>query len=143
MIYEGDEWLMPYRGAIDGRRDDIAAAVSVLSRDGKISGAVNNHLYYGLHRDKDGWVFREWAPNAVRIYLIGEFNNWKRVPAYQLQPLGNGDWEIRLGPFFLSHGMLYKLYVEWPSGGGERIPAYATRCVQENGKIRGSKSPRR
>ena len=131
MIYEGDEWLMPYRGAIDGRRDDIAAAVSVLSRDGKISGAVNNHLYYGLHRDKDGWVFREWAPNAVRIYLIGEFNNWKRVPAYQLSPLGNGDWEIRLGPFFLSHGMLYKLYVEWPSGGGERIPAYATRCVQD------------
>ena len=131
MIYDDDPWLEPYRDTIDGRHRKIAEAVSRISRSGKISGAVNNHLYYGLHRDGDGWVFREWAPNAVRIYLIGEFNNWKRVPAYQLRPLGNGDWEIRLGGMFLSHGMLYKLYVEWPGGGGERLPAYSFRCVQD------------
>lgn len=131
MIYEGDEWLMPYRAQIDRRYEAITDAVSRMSSGGKISDAVNNHLYYGLHRSGDGWVFREWAPNAVRMYLVGEFNNWKRVPAYQLTPIGGGNWEIRLDGIFLSHGMLYKLYVEWPGGGGERIPAYAVRCVQD------------
>jgi 1,4-alpha-glucan branching enzyme len=23
-------------------------------------------------------VYREWAPNAMRAYLIGDFNNWDR-----------------------------------------------------------------
>ena len=32
---------------------------------------------------------------------------------------------------FLSHGELYKLFIEWPGGGGERLPSYATRCVQD------------
>ena len=94
--------------------------------------AVNNHLYYGLHKQKDGsWVFREWAPNATRMFLIGEFNNWKRTDAYALKPVGRGNWEIVLPELFLHHGSLYKLYIEWPGGAGERIPAYANRLVQD------------
>ncbi|MBQ4258523.1 MAG: hypothetical protein II713_05940, partial [Clostridia bacterium] len=38
-----------------------------------------------------GWVFREWAPNATRIYLIGGFNNWKRAEAWALSPVGDGN----------------------------------------------------
>jgi 1,4-alpha-glucan branching enzyme len=94
---------------------------------------VNNHLFYGLHRLEDGsWIFREWAPNATKIYLIGEFNNWKRVDAYALSPTGNGNWEISLPPMFLNHGDLYKLFIEWPGGGGERLPSYVTRAVQDS-----------
>jgi 1,4-alpha-glucan branching enzyme len=32
---------------------------------------------------------------------------------------------------FLRHGDLYKLFIEWPGGGAERIPAYVTRAVQD------------
>jgi 1,4-alpha-glucan branching enzyme len=93
---------------------------------------MNNHIYYGLHRDARGnWVFREWAPNATKIYLIGEFNNWKRTEAYAMKPIGGGNWEIVLPSMFLDHGTLYKLYVEWKGGGAERIPAYVTRAVQD------------
>lgn len=131
-IYDSDPYLEPFKGAIDARSERIGKLRSKIAAGGTLSGGVNNELYYGLHREKDGsWVFREWAPNARRIFLVGEFNNWKRTPAYELKPLGHGDWEVRLPSMFIHHGELYKIYIEWPGGGGDRIPAYATRAVQD------------
>ena len=132
MIYDNDPWLMPYKDAVDARHARILEAMEDIMVDGSLSKGINNHLYYGMHRTADGnWVFREWAPNASKIYLIGEFNNWKRTEAYALHPVGNGNWEISLDSMFISDGTLYKLYVEWPGGGGERLPAYTTRAVQD------------
>ncbi len=131
-IYETDKWLRPFAKAIDARHARIEAARKELSPEGSLAKSMNNHLYYGLHRAEDGgWVFREWAPNANRIYFIGEFNNWKRTDDYCLRPIGNGNWEITLPEMFLEHGTLYKLFIEWPGGGAERLPAYVTRCVQD------------
>ena len=132
MIYDHDEWLLPYKDVIDRRHEMIMDLKKRMSVDGSLSKGLNNHMYYGLHRDGRGnWVFREWAPNATKIYLIGEFNNWKRTEAYALKPLGGGNWEIVLPAMFLEHGTLYKLYIEWKGGGAERIPAYVTRAVQD------------
>ena len=130
-IYETDPWLAPFKDAIEARHAGIAAEKRKLFGSGKISDKANNHLYYGLHFQDDAWVFREWAPNATRIYIIGDFNNWKRTDAYALKPVGSGNWELKLPPLFLHHGDLYKLWIEWPGGGGERLPSYATRVVQD------------
>ena len=132
MIYETDPYLAPYKEAIEARHARIEAERDKIAVDGSLSKGLNNHLFYGLHREADGnWIFREWAPNASRIYLIGEFNNWKRTSAYALQPTGGGNWEIRLPSMFLHHGELYKLFIEWPGGGGERLPSYVRRVVQD------------
>ena len=132
MIYETDPWLAPYKDAIDARHRRILDARADIEVGGSLSKGLNNHLYYGMHRTANGgWIFREWAPNATKIYLIGDFNNWKRTEAYALKPVGNGNWEIEVSSMFISDGTLYKLYIEWPGGGGERIPAYATRAVQD------------
>jgi len=132
MIYEGDSYLLPFKEVIDRRKTDVLALSERMSVENSLEKGINNHLFYGLHRLEDGsWVFREWAPNATKIFLIGDFNNWKRSEAYSLRPIGTGNWELRLPAMFLSHGALYKLYVEWPGGAGERIPSYATRCVQD------------
>ncbi|MBR5906091.1 MAG: alpha amylase C-terminal domain-containing protein [Bacteroidales bacterium] len=130
-IYQTDPWLEPFRGAIDARHERILADKRKLAGDKPLSEAVTNHLYYGLHHDSKGWVIREWAPSASKIYLIGDFNNWKRTPDYAFSPVGQGNWELRLPDVFLAHGALYKLWIEWPGGGGERIPAYCTRVVQD------------
>ena len=132
-IYKTDPWLLPFKDAIDQRHSRILQMKRHIAGDGLLKDAVNNHLYYGLHRGADGsWVFREFAPNANRIYLIGDFNNWKRTDAYALKPVGSGNWELVIPELFLQHGQLYKLYIEWPGGGGERIPSYATRVVQDD-----------
>ena len=131
-IYETDPYLAPYKEAIEERHERILAERDKIALDGSLADGLNNHLYYGLHRDADGsWVFREWAPNASRIYLIGEFNNWRRTAAYSLNPIGGGNWEIRLPAMFLHHQELYKLFIEWPGGGGERLPSYVRRVVQD------------
>ncbi len=132
-IYETDSWLEPYRSAIDSRHERILAARKEIMQgdsDRSFADRINNHLYYGLHKTDEGWVIREWAPNANRIYLVGDFNNWKRTAAYEFKPAGQGNWELKLDMLFLSHGELYKLYIEWPGGGGMRMPAYCRRAVQ-------------
>ena len=131
-IFDADPYLLPFKEKILERHERIEACREKISVDGSLSAGLNNHLFYGLHRDADGgWIFREWAPNASRIYLIGEFNNWKRTTAYEMKPAGGGNWELRLPDMFLSHGDLYKLFIEWPGGGAERLPSYVRRVVQD------------
>lgn len=130
-IYETDPYLAPFREAIDARHERILALRDRIAVGGSLSAGLNNHLYYGLHRDGDGWVLREWAPNASRIYIIGDFNNWKRIAAWEMKPTGGGNWEIRLPEMFMRHGELYRLFIEWPGGAGERLPSYVTRTVQD------------
>lgn len=97
----------------------------------RLADAVNNHLFYGVHKDGKEVVFREWAPNATAIYLIGEMNGWRKDERFRLQPTGDGNWELRLPASIAPHGSLFKWFVEWNGGSGERLPAYATRCVQD------------
>ncbi len=132
-IYETDQWLLPFKDAIEARHSRIEALRERYSVDGSLARGINNHSYYGLHKTADGrkWIFREWAPNATKVYLTGDFNNWKRTEAYSLKPTGGGNWEIEVDAMFLPHGSLYKLFIEWPGGGGERLPAYVTRAVQD------------
>ena len=105
MLYDTDPYLMPFKAAIDARHAAILACEKKLAGDKSLNDAINSHLYYGLHKTAEGgWVLREWAPNASRIYLIGECNNWKRTDAYALHPVGDGNWELTIPGMFLSHG---------------------------------------
>lgn len=132
MIYDADSYLSPYRDIIDRRYRNLLLRKQEMAGYGKpLSGIANNHLYYGLHFVKGTAVFREWAPNATAVYLVGELNGWKKSEEYRLQNIGNGNWELRLPESSVPHGSLYKWIVEWNGGSGERIPAYSTRCVQD------------
>ena len=131
-IYEKDPWLEPYKGIIEHRNREILLRKQQIAGYGKpLKSAINGALYYCLHREGQQWVFREWAPNASKIFLIGDFNGWSRSEEWALKPIGGGNWELCVPYERIGHGDLYKWYVEWPGGGGERIPAYATRCVQD------------
>ena len=138
-IYRNDPWLEPYAPAIEGRHADVLRKEAELtSASGNLNDFANAHKYFGLHRvsPRGGWVFREWAPNATSITLIGDFSGWEALPEYALKPIGGGVWELMLPAKVLRHGQLYKMRVTWPGGGGDRIPAYADRVVQdENTKI--------
>ena len=131
-IIKNDPWLEPYADAINGRHQHAIEKEKELTGKKTLSDFATGHLYYGLHRTDKGWVFREWAPNATAIYLIGDFNDWKEEPAFKLKRLRNsGNWEITLPAKAIKHLQLYKLKVYWKGGEGERIPAWANRVVQD------------
>ena len=137
-LVKNDSWLKPYEKAIVGRHQFTIDKEAELTDNGKqtLSDFASGYLYFGLHKTIDGWVFREWAPNATDMFLVGTFNNWEENKSYQLKNIGNGVWEAKLGKDTIQHGDLYKLNVYWDNGHGERIPAWATRVVQdENTRI--------
>ncbi|MBD5217532.1 MAG: 1,4-alpha-glucan-branching enzyme [Bacteroidales bacterium] len=138
-ILRHDPWLDPYAEAIEGRHQDVIRKIEHLTMHtgGSLSRFANAYRYYGLHRDEDGnWIFRELAPNATNIWLVGTFNDWKEEEQFRLRPADGGVWEAKIPADLIHDGDLYKLKVQWAGGEGERIPAYATRVVQdENTKI--------
>ena len=133
-LIENDPWLEPFSAAIEGRYQRVLDKELELT-GGKMSLSefASGHMYFGLHRTRKGWVFREWAPNAKDIYLVGDFNNWQEKPQYRLHRVkrSNGVWELELKADEMKHGDLFKMKVYWEGGEGERIPAYANRVVQD------------
>ncbi len=133
-ILRDDEFLQPYTAAITGRHDHAQSKIAELTTGNKqtLSAFATGYLYFGLHRTANGWVFREWAPTATAIYLIGDFNDWEESPTYKATRLAeSNNWELTLPDEALHHGDLYKMSVHWQGGQGERIPAWARRVVQD------------
>ena len=133
-LVKNDAYLEPYEDAIRGRHEHYLWKMNQLTGNGRktLNDFANGHQYYGLHKLSKGWVFREWAPNATEIYLVGDFNDWKETERYRAKRIeGTGNWELRLSEKAVSHGDLYKMHVYWNGGNGERIPAWARRVVQD------------
>ncbi len=54
--------------------------------------------FFGCHKatvdGNEGYIFRVWAPNAKKISLVGDFNDWNES-ANKLEMLGtSGIWEV-------------------------------------------------
>ncbi len=129
-----DPYLVPFADAIQHRANHANYVEQKLTEGCiSLSDFASAHEYYGLHRTETGWIFREWAPNATAIFLVGDFSNWERHDAFALMRINaTGDWEIQLPLSNLAHGNLFKLCMCWEGGEGDRIPAYARRVVQDD-----------
>ncbi len=79
----------------------------------------NFHIqqYFGVHcdhqEDKDGYVFRVWAPNAELVQLIGDFTEWCNEPL-QMTKNEAGVWEVFTD--LPKEGQLYKYLVTRKGG---------------------------
>ena len=131
LFVQNDPWLKPFAKQIAQRAVRLSRKEKELTKGESLTDFATGYLYFGLHRTAAGWVFREWAPNATAIYMIGEFSDWKINLEYALIPLQKGVWELELPAEKLHHRQLYRLLVCWKGGQGERIPSYANCTVQD------------
>ncbi len=129
-----DRFLLPHRTEILRRIDHCHQKYDVITQKGSrsLEQFAAYHQEFGLHRHDNGWTFREWAPNARSIHIIGEMTQWQIDPGFSLEPsTAEGVWEadFPLDAFF--HTLLYRLVVTWKEGRGDRLPTAATRVVQD------------
>ncbi len=131
-IIEIDPGLKPYESDINLRMDLYKKEKEKLLHDGKsIVEFANGADYFGFHRVKGGWVYREWAPAADAIYLIGDMNGWDKT-SLPMKKLDNGIFELYMeGEDYLYDGCKVKALVVNGEDEFERIPLYIHRVVQD------------
>jgi 1,4-alpha-glucan branching enzyme len=132
-LVKDDPWLQPYQDEIADRivryqqlHDDITGGSKSLKN------FSSGYKRLGIHFNKKDktWQYREWAPAAHKLSLIGDFNNWDRG-SHPLSKRDNGIWEIFLPEGELKEGGLIKVHVIADNGANDRIPAYIFRVVQD------------
>ncbi|MDR2885253.1 MAG: 1,4-alpha-glucan-branching enzyme, partial [Rikenellaceae bacterium] len=136
-IVERDEWLRPVEDEINARhRRYTERLASLAGPGGRLADFANGHRWFGFQRDDalQGWWFREWLPEAIDVFLFGDFNGWQRTEL-RLERGAGGVWSVFLPDAMyggrLTHGSLYKMHIHGAGGWRDRIPAYALRVVQD------------
>jgi len=131
-IIEIDPYLKPYEQYIDIRMKNYQIFKNrIVKTNERISDFANGHLFFGFHKLKNGCVYREWAPAADSLYLIGNFNDWNGT-SHPLMPIGNGAWEIVLDDASIDlHNTRVKVKVNSNGKSIDRIPLYIKRAVQD------------
>ncbi len=138
-LADRDSWLVPYREVL-GRRDlYFGELLHQMEGSGGLLGSISlGHKVFGLNRgERDGvpgFWFREWAPAAKSLNLIGDFNDWDRE-AHPATCDTFGIWSLFLSDVEVAgkliHESRYKIHVKSAAGELDRIPAYARRVLQE------------
>ncbi len=73
---------------------------------------LNAYEYLGAHVAENGTIFRVFAPNAVKVSIIGDFNNWNETPMRKIYDGNFYDCNIPEA----QAGMLYKIRIYEKSG---------------------------
>ena len=134
-LVELDPWLAPHEGVIKAREAYVSSTLRRVLDGKSPADFALGFLHFGLHRTQDGWIFREWAPNATRIVMVGDFSDWREREEFSLQRGEHGEWSVDLPKDALHHGQKYKLRVYWPNGDGWRLPSYTTYVVQDDDSV--------
>ena len=133
-IFRTDPRLKEFEKDFDLRRQLYRQKLETLLQPGQtLAEFASGYEYFGFHQTENGWVYREWAPGADEMYLTGDFCGWDRrcCPMHRLD---GGVWEVYLeGENALRDGQHVCAIVINGGRELERIPAYATRVVQDPG----------
>lgn len=130
-LIENDPWLKPFSNSILKWCSQSNEKEIELTGNKSLYDFAMGHHYFGLHQNGNKWHIREWAPNATNIFLVGDFCHWSKKSDYAFVQISEGVWELVLDQKQLKHKDLYALQIEWEGGEGKRIPAWATRVIQD------------
>ena len=67
--------------------------------------------FLGSHRDNGLIYFRVWAPNACKVYLVGDFNGWSE--SHPLRKISDGGvWECSVDASLIIKKPIYKYKIK-------------------------------
>ncbi|AET37581.1 1,4-alpha-glucan branching enzyme Ecym_1347 [Eremothecium cymbalariae DBVPG len=143
-VVELDPWLRPYADVLSARRYladkwsyDIRHPLSGKELSlGEFARA--SYKTYGLHANAvtKEITYREWAPNAKRAFLVGDFNDWDESKNELTEVNEFGIFSGVIPPtsqkeFGIPHDSRVKVVFELQDGSRiYRLPAWITRATQ-------------
>lgn len=146
-LIKQDPLLEPYAKVLKQRGDHYTAMRNkILDPKGTLKNISSGHHYFGFNRGQkngeNGIWYREWAPGATALSLVGDFNHWDTTT----RPMERDQWGVwhlflpdQNGLEQIPHASLVKVYVT--SAGKNpnssaihryKIPAYIKRAVQDD-----------
>ncbi|RMJ27439.1 branching enzyme [Aspergillus sp. HF37] len=132
-----DPWLEPHRDAIRHRFGVAESWINTINEtEGSLDEFSKGFEKFGFNVLKNGDItYREWAPNAVQAYLVGDFNNWD-VKANPMKRDDFGIWNITLpakdGAPAIPHNSKVKIAMDLSNGElVYRVPPWIKRVVQD------------
>ena len=91
-----DPYLHPYAHEIERRYKIFQGILSKIDEaEGGIEKFSRGYERFGLTKQQDGLTYREWAPGAKAVHLIGDFNNWNRN-SHACSVNEFGVWELQI-----------------------------------------------
>ena len=98
------------------------------------TNAAANQLGMGAIPDAKGVTFRVWAPHAVKVYVIGTFNEWSQTST-PLFDERNGCWSIAVPGAKVGDEYRYLIHspVDWKLPPLSRIDPHARKVTNSKG----------
>lgn len=138
ILIKNDPWLVPFVGEIIARMQRLEDRKKAIKSAYKsLDKYASAYQYLGFNYDPKakGWWYREWAPQATALFLIGDFNDWDRH-ANPLTKIENDIWEVFLDDKRyqkkFGHGTQVKVHVVTQKHRKDRIPVYIQYAVQDS-----------
>lgn len=135
-IVQDDPWLESNQHEIYERHQRFEQKKqTILTEYGSLVNYAHRHHYLGFNYDPKTkkYTYREWAPHAEKLELVGDFNHWNGQD-HPLIRLDDGVWEILFteNDYFRAHqSSRCKVRVFANGDVRDRIPAYTTETIQD------------
>ena len=77
------------------------------TRDYLNGKSSDGYSFFGAHKKNSAYIFRVLAPNAKNVHLIGDFNEWTKVP---MRKYPTGVYSLSVNN--AKEGQLYQYIIE-------------------------------
>lgn len=131
--------IFKYDPYLNDFKDDIRLRVEkyenkkkeLLGKKRKLSSIADYHEYFGFHRTRSGFIYREWAPAADEVILLGDFNNWNRE-SHKLKRIDDKTFETEIdGLNTIEHDSRVKVIIVKDGIEHYRVPMFINKVRQE------------
>jgi len=93
-----DGYIYMYETEISRRYGCFKKLLKTIEESEGLDEFTKGYEKFGIHCHSDGSVIcREWCPGATRLYLYGDFNDWKKEE-FEFKRLDHGKWELTIPP---------------------------------------------